>query len=96
MENNKAEIEIGRKVIENVNDLMRLTLKLSKRLRLLRVTVRRQQNEIEKYRSFLRDCNMLDYYENSFENYPMVGMDSKCAQNPPIIEEGEKWRITDV
>lgn len=72
MENNRAEIELGRTIIENVNYLMRLTFKLRKRLRLLRVTVRRQQNEIEKYRSFLRDCNMLDYYENTIENHQMA------------------------
>lgn len=69
MENNRVEIELGRIIIVNVNDLVRLTLKLSKRLRLLRAHARRQSKEIEKYRSFLRDCNILDYYENSIENH---------------------------
>lgn len=67
MENNRVEIELG--CIINVNDLVRLTLKLSKRLRLLRARARRQSIEIEKYRSFLRDLNMLDYYENIIENH---------------------------
>lgn len=69
MENNRVEIELGRIIIVNVNDLVRLTLKLSKRLRLLRAHARRQSKEIEKYRSFLRDCNILDYYENTIENH---------------------------
>lgn len=69
MENNRVEIELGRIIIVNVNDLFRLTLKLSKRLRLLRARVRRQSIEIEKYRSFLRDCNILDYYENTIKNH---------------------------
>lgn len=69
MENNRVEIELGRIIIVNVNDLVRLTLKLSKRLRLLRARARRQSIEIEKYRSFLRDLNMLDYYENIIENH---------------------------
>lgn len=72
MENNRAEIELGRIIIDNVNDPMRLTLKLIKRLRLLRAHARRQSIEIEKYRSFLRDCNMLDYYENTIENHQMA------------------------
>lgn len=72
MENNRDEIELGRIIIDNVNDLTRLTLKLSKRLRLLRAHARRQSIEIEKYRSFLRDCNMLDYYENTIENRQMA------------------------
>lgn len=69
MENNRFEIELGRIIIVNVNDLFRLTLKLSKRLRLLRARVRRQSIEIENYRSFLRDCNILDYYENTIKNH---------------------------
>lgn len=72
MENNRDEIELGRIIIDNVNDLTRLTLKLSKRLRLLRAHARRQSIEIEKYRSFLRDCNMLDYYENTIQNRQMA------------------------
>lgn len=68
MENNRDEIELGRIIIDNVNDLTRLTLKLSKRFRLLRAHARRQSIEIENYRSFLRNCNMLDYYENTIEN----------------------------
>ena len=72
MENNRDEIELGRIIIDNVNDLTRLTLKLSKRLRLLRAHARRQSIEIEKYRSFLRDCNMLDYYENTIRNRQMA------------------------
>lgn len=72
MENNRDEIELGRIIIDNVNDLTRLILKLSKRLRLLRAHARRQSIEIEKYRSFLRDCNMLDYYENTIQNRQMA------------------------
>ena len=72
MENNRDEIELGRIIIDNVNDLTRLTLKLSKRLRLLRAHASRQSIEIEKYRSFLRDCNMLDYYENTIQNRQMA------------------------
>ena len=58
-----------------------------KQYNLLRRTLLSRQHQLDAVLSFLRECNMLDYYENFIENHQMDRMASKRSENSPVIEE---------